>query len=285
MAIRTILAPVAGTAIDQRVMETAFRMAKRFNAHLEALFVAAEPQDAIPIVGEGMSGLIIEEMIRAAETETEKREVNGKASFAAAVKDAGIETSETPTDDAKPTCAWRKDSGREDETVARRGRLFDLVVIGRDPKEASASLTFDAALMETGRPILVAPENPPATVGEKVMIAWNGGVEAARAVTSAMPLLRSAKEVTIVSIGDVPYGRACGKALAVQFRWHGVEANVVDNTDSGNVANALISEAEKCGADTIVLGAYSHSRFKEMILGGVTQDMLAKCTLPLWIMH
>ena len=67
MAIRTILAPVAGTAIDERVMETAFRMAKRFDAHLEALFVAAEPQDAIPIVGEGMSGLIIEEMIRAAE--------------------------------------------------------------------------------------------------------------------------------------------------------------------------------------------------------------------------
>jgi len=186
---------------------------------------------------------------------------------------------------AKPSCAWRKDNGREDETVARRGRLFDLVVIGRDPKEASASLTFDAALMETGRPILVAPEVAPATVGEKVMIAWNGGVEAARAVTSAMPLLRTAKEVTIVSIGDVPYGRACGKALAEQFRWHGVDAAVVDNTDSGNVANALISEAEKCGADTIVLGAYSHSRFKEMILGGVTQDMLAKCSLPLWIMH
>lgn len=285
MAIRTILAPVAGTAIDQRVMETAFRMAKRFNAHLEALFVAAEPQDAIPIVGEGMSGLIIEEMIRAAESETEKREVSGKASFTAAVAAAGIETSDAPTEEAKPTCAWRKDSGREDETVARRGRLFDLVVIGRDPKEASASLTFDAALMETGRPILVAPENPPATIGEKVMIAWNGGVEAARAVTSAMPLLRSAREVTIVSIGDVPYGRACGKALAEQFRWHGVEAKVVDNPESGNVANALMSEAEKCGADTIVLGAYSHSRFKEMILGGVTQDMLAKCTLPLWIMH
>lgn len=285
MAIRTILAPVAGTAIDQRVMGMAFKMAKRFDAHLEALFVAAEPQDAIPIVGEGMSGLIIEEMIRAAESETEKREVIGKASYKAAFEASGIEASDTPMPVAKPSCAWRKDNGREDETVARRGRLFDLVVIGRDPKEASASLTFDAALMETGRPILVAPELAPATVGEKVMIAWNGGVEAARAVTSAMPLLRTAKEVTIVSIGDVPYGRACGKALAEQFRWHGVDAAVVDNTDSGNVANALISEAEKCGADTIVLGAYSHSRFKEMILGGVTQDMLAKCSLPLWIMH
>ncbi len=285
MAIRTILAPVAGTAIDQRVMGMAFKMAKRFDAHLEALFVAAEPQDAIPIVGEGMSGLIIEEMIRAAESETEKREVSGKASYKAAFEASGIEASDTPMPVAKPSCAWRKDNGREDETVARRGRLFDLVVIGRDPKEASASLTFDAALMETGRPILVAPELAPATVGEKVMIAWNGGVEAARAVTSAMPLLRTAKEVTIVSIGDVPYGRACGKALAEQFRWHGVDAAVVDNTDSGNVANALISEAEKCGADTIVLGAYSHSRFKEMILGGVTQDMLAKCSLPLWIMH
>lgn len=285
MAIRTILAPVAGTAIDERVMGMAFKMAKRFDAHLEALFVAAEPQDAIPIVGEGMSGLIIEEMIRAAESETEKREISGKATYKAAFEASGIEQSDIPMPIAKPSCAWRKDNGREDETVARRGRLFDLVVIGRDPKEASASLTFDAALMETGRPILVAPEVAPATIGEKVMIAWNGGVEAARAVTSAMPLLRTAKDVTIVSIGDVPYGRACGKALAEQFRWHGVDAAVVDNTDSGNVANALISEAEKCGADTIVLGAYSHSRFKEMILGGVTQDMLAKCKLPLWIMH
>ncbi|MFV1851361.1 MAG: universal stress protein [Thalassospira sp.] len=225
MAIRTILAPVAGTAIDQRVLAMAFKMAKRFDAHLEALFVAAEPQDAIPIVGEGMSGLIIEEMIRAAESETEKREVSGKAAYQAAFDNAGIDASDAPTAEAKPTCAWRKDNGREDETVARRGRLFDLVVIGRDPKEASASLTFDAALMETGRPILVAPEVAPTTVGEKVMIAWNGGVEAARAVTSAMPLLRTAKEVTIVSIGDVPYGRACGKALAEQFRWHGVRSS------------------------------------------------------------
>ncbi|KJE35103.1 universal stress protein UspA [Thalassospira sp. HJ] len=285
MAIRTILAPVAGTAIDERVMATAFKLAKTFDAHLEALFVAAEPQDAIPIVGEGMSGLIIEEMIQAAAKETEKREASGKVSYQAAVKDSGVEETNTPTSVAKPTCTWRKDSGREDETVARRGRLFDLVVIGRDPKEASASLTFDAALMETGRPILVAPERAPATIGEKVMIAWNGGIEAARAVTSAMPMLRNAKEVTIVSVGEVPYGRACAKALAEQFSWHGVEAAVVECPEAGQVSNTLISEAEKCGADTIVLGAYSHSRFKEMILGGVTQDMLVKCALPLWIMH
>ena len=285
MAIRTILAPVAGSEIDRRVMDLAFRTAKRFDAHLEALFVAAEPQDSIPIVGEGMSGLIIEEMIRAAETETDKREANGLGAFKAAVQAAGIEITETPATQTKPTCAWRKDNGREDETVARRGRLFDLVVIGRDPKEASASLTFDAALMETGRPILVAPQDPPATIGENAMIAWNGGVEAARAVTSAMPLLRTAKTVTIVSVGDVPYGRASARELAEQFRWHGVDAAVVEHTEAGNVANTLMSEAEKCGADCIVLGAYSHSRFKEMILGGVTQDMLAKCTLPLWIMH
>jgi nucleotide-binding universal stress UspA family protein len=285
MAIRTILAPVAGTAIDERVMATAFKLAKTFDAHLEALFVAAEPQDAIPIVGEGMSGLIIEEMIEAATKDTEKREARGKESFAAAVKQSGVEEASAPTADVKPTCVWRKESGREDETVARRGRLFDLVVIGRDPKEAAASLTFDAALMETGRPILVAPERVPATIGEKVMIAWNGGMEAARAVTSAMPMLRNAKEVTIVSVGEVPYGRACAKALAEQFSWHGVDAAVVESTETGQIANTLISEAEKCGADTIVLGAYSHSRFKEMILGGVTQDMLAKCALPLWIMH
>lgn len=285
MAIRTILAPVAGTSIDERVMAAAFKLAKTFDAHLEALFVAAEPQDAIPIVGEGMSGLIIEEMIQAAATETEKREASGKVAFQAAVKDSGVTETNAPTADVKPTCAWRKESGREDETVARRGRLFDLVVIGLDPKDASASLTFDAALMETGRPILVAPERTPATIGEKVMIAWNGGIEAARAVTSAMPMLRNAKEVTIVSVGEVPYGRACAKALAEQFSWHGVDANVVESAETGQVANTLISEAEKCGADTIVLGAYSHSRFKEMILGGVTQDMLAKCALPLWIMH
>ena len=103
MAIRTILAPVAGTDIDERVMATAFRMAKRFDAHLEAFFVAAEPQDAIPIVGEGMSGLIIEEMIRAAETETKKREAAGMATFKAAVKTAGIDETDTPSAKARPT--------------------------------------------------------------------------------------------------------------------------------------------------------------------------------------
>ncbi|UKV16021.1 universal stress protein [Thalassospiraceae bacterium SW-3-3] len=285
MAVRTILAPVAGSNIDQRVLDLAFRTAKRFNAHLEALFVAAEPQDAIPIVGEGMSGLIIEEMMRAAESETQRRETRGRAAYDAARDAAVVAEAAVPMPDLQATCAWRRDNGREDETVARRGRLFDLVVIGREPREAAASLTFDAALMETGRPLLVAPEKTPETVGEKVVIAWNGGVEAARAVTSAMPLLRTAKEVTIVSVGEVPHGRACAKALAEQFLWHGVEARVSELPEQSHVASALISEAEKVGADSIVLGAYSHSRFKEMILGGVTQDMLAKCTLPLWIMH
>ncbi|WP_417815303.1 universal stress protein [Thalassospira alkalitolerans] len=285
MAIRTILAPVAGSNIDQRVLDLAFRAAKRFDAHLEALFVAAEPQDAIPIVGEGMSGLIIEEMMRAAEAETVRRETRGRAAYDAARDGAAVAEAGAPMSDLQPTCAWRRESGREDETVARRGRLFDLVVIGRDPREAAASLTFDAALMETGRPLMVAPEKTPETIGEKVVIAWNGGVESARAVTSAMPLLRTAKEVTIISVGDVPHGRACAKALAEQFLWHGVEAKVSELPEQSNVASALISEADKVGADCIVLGAYSHSRFKEMILGGVTQDMLAKCDLPLWIMH
>jgi nucleotide-binding universal stress UspA family protein len=285
MAIRTILAPVAGSGLDARVLELAFRTAQHFNAHLEVLFVSAEPQDVIPIVGEGMSGLIIEEMMTAAEKETKRRLASARAAYDAARKAAGCEEAEKPRATAQPTCAWRQDNGREDETVARRGRLFDMVVIGRDPSEAAASLTFDAALMETGRPLLVAPETIPATIGEKVMIAWNGGVESARAVTSSMPLLREAKEITIVSIGDVPHGRATAEALAEQFLWHGVDARVEQIDDQSNVCNALMDAAQRCGADSVVLGAYSHSRFKEMILGSVTQEMLAKCKQPLWIMH
>jgi nucleotide-binding universal stress UspA family protein len=285
MAVRTILAPVAGSDMDRRVLSLAFSVARRFDAHLEVLFVAPEPQDVIPIVGEGMSGLIIEEMMGAAEKETKKRLANAESAYLVAREAAGIAEANAPQATLQPTCAWRRDDGREDETVARRGRLFDLVVIGRDPREAAASLTFDACLMETGRPLLVTPEVVPADVGAKVMIAWNGGVESARAVTSSMPLLRQASEITIVSVGEVPHGRATAQALADQFVWHGVKANVDLRPDQSNVAAALMDAAEKCGADSIVLGAYSHSRFKEMILGGVTQDMLAKCSLPLWIMH
>ncbi len=167
MAVRTILAPVAGSNIDQRVLDLAFRTAKRFDAHLEALFVAAEPQDAIPIVGEGMSGLIIEEMMRAAENETQRRETRGRAAYDAERDDAAVAEAAVPMADLQATCAWRRDNGREDETVARRGRLFDLVVIGREPREAAASLTFDAALMETGRPLLVAPEKHPKPLAKK----------------------------------------------------------------------------------------------------------------------
>ncbi|MFH1804772.1 MAG: universal stress protein [Pseudomonadota bacterium] len=285
MTIRTILAPVAGSGLDAQVLDLGFRIARRFDAHLEVLFVAAEPQDVIPIVGEGMSGLIIEEMMNAAEKETAHRLKRARESYDSVRASAGCDEASSPRPTAQITCAWRQDSGREDETVARRGRLFDLLVIGRDPKEAAASLTFDAALMETGRPVLVAPVTVPATIGDHVMIAWNGGVEAARAVTSSMPLLRQAKTITIVSVGDVPHGRATAQALAEQFLWHGVDAHVDVLPDQSQPAKALISAAEKHGVDCVVLGAYSHSRFKEMILGGVTQDMLAKCPLPLWIMH
>jgi len=182
---------------------------------------------------------------------------------------------------------WRDTTGRETDVVASAGRLTDLIIIGRPDAETETPLaaTLDAALFDTGRPVLVAPPAVPPSIGARAVLAWNGSAQAARVVAGALPILRKAEQVTVVTVGEIGRSPSATDLVAYLGR-HDVRAtHEAIAADHGPVGAALLKHAKQIQADLLIMGAYGHSRLREMILGGATRDVLGVSDLPLLMAH
>ena len=291
MSIKTILVPVDGTEAARPALETAFVVAKEFSAHVDVLHVSADPKDAVPLLGEGMSGAMIEEMIEYAEKESGERAASARRMFDDQCARDSVSFAGTPSAEDKSSAAWVEVVGRDNEAVAQGGRLVDLIVAGRPTTDAdpSATIVVNAALFETGRPVLVAPPPGSATsaaVGGKVAIAWNLNAEAARAVGAALPFLGSAESVVIVTAESERTSSGAAGELAPYLAWHGIAATTQIVPKSRRaVGEALLGTCADIGADMLVMGAYTHGRVRQLILGGVTSHVLAAAAIPVLMAH
>ncbi|HEX7435064.1 MAG TPA: universal stress protein [Caldimonas sp.] len=185
----------------------------------------------------------------------------------------------------------------EDEPIdalARYGRCSDLVVIGQSDRATRIdNVAWDfpqQALQHLGRPVLVVPyAGTFERVGERVLVAWKDTREAALAVRDALPLLRGAERVVLLSFAEegVP-GAADRLELSGVQQWlgrHRVDAEIRSEPHSADVGEALLSRASEFGSDLIVMGAYGHSRMREWVTGGVTRVLLARMTVPVLMSH
>lgn len=284
MALRKILVPVDGSDAARAALETALAIGRAHGAHVEALHVRASPADAVPLLGEGMSGAMIDELIEVAARETDLRAVAARNVFNDVRGKLEIPLAEAPGD-GEVSIAFLEMVGREDEVVALRGRLTDLIVVGRPSAGAdvTANLTLSAALFESGRPVLVAAAEPRPVLGRRIAVAWNNSVEATRALAAAMPFLRAADHVWVVSADTEDGGEPlCGSAVDY-LSWHGIHAEKRLVLGRGAIGDALLDGCAE--ADLVVMGAYTHSRLRELIFGGVTRHMLEEATLPLLMAH
>ena len=292
-AYKTILVPVSDARTGGPALDAALALATRFAAHVTALHVRTDPTAAVPLVGEGMSGAMVDEMMSVAETEASKRAVAARALFEATANRLGVPEGGSPPLDTA-SAVWLDVTGREEEMVAWHGRLSDLVVIGRpDPEDELPSLmTLNAALMESGKPMLLVPPTPTATLGtatlgHRAAIAWNGSAEAGRAVSAALPLLATAEAVVILSVSedDRTSGATAGE-LAAYLAWHGVKADChVLRTPGSHAGEELLNQAAAHHCDLLVMGAYTHSRLRQMILGGVTRHVLHHARVTCLMSH
>lgn len=172
--------------------------------------------------------------------------------------------------------------------IGSYGRTFDLVVVGRPTRsrESPAMGTLEAALFESGRPILIAPPTPPSVLGRNVVIAWNASTETARTIALGMPFLLRAERVTILTIegGTVP-GPAGEEVVRSLYR-HGIEATATTvSAGRRQIGEAILAESEAIGADLLLKGGYTQSRLRQMIFGGATSYILAEATLPVLMAH
>ncbi len=288
MTIKTILIPLDGSDSSRNALQTGIAMARDCGAHLDVVHVRANPKDAVPLLGEGMSGAVIEDIITAAEKEAVERARKAREIFDELCAAENVAWVDGPPAVGGPTATWIEETGREDEVVALRGRLADMIVVNRptDSSPVSATMTLNASLVETGRGVLVVPPSGASNFGKRVAISWNGSAEAARAVAASMALVEGAESVLILSIGGDDASPDVATQLSNYLAWHGVCAEI----ETAPVSDSQVGETvlKKCGdwnADLLIMGAYTHSRLRQLIMGGVTRHVLAEATLPVVMVH
>ncbi|HQT59709.1 MAG TPA: universal stress protein [Acidiphilium sp.] len=287
MAIRKILLPLAGAASARAALGTALLLGMRWQAHVHALHVRTDTRDVAPLAGEGLSGAMIEEMMATTEKEgnTEARALSALFDAETAARGIAVGAPVRAAGGAvEQASAWFTSVvGREDELVASEARLSDLIVVPH-PKSAEDVASADAlhaVLFDSGRPALIAPVEPANTIGTRIAIAWNGTAESASAVASIMPWLASAGHVRIFHSPDYQRQGPPAAQLAAYLELHGVAADDTEFRATDRSAGAgLLAAVTEYGADLLAMGAYSHSRLRQLILGGVTRHVLEYARLP-----
>jgi nucleotide-binding universal stress UspA family protein len=289
MTIKHILAVPNNRTTHRSVEECALRVAQNFAAHIDVLHVRARPQSpTLAMFGAAMSELPTD-VLAEYEREERRKEDDFRASFDEFVRRADLPSRARAERSDRPSANWSAVEDYPPDTIARRGGAYDLIVLGRPAGDAAImdQLIAESALFATGRPVLVAPPEPPRTLGERVLIGWNRSAPAARAFHAAKSLLlEKAKQVRILSITTGAKSGPAAAEIADNLAWHGIAAEVRElSPDHRSIGNVLLSEASAIGADLLVMGAYSQSRLRQMVLGGVTKEILANATLPVFMAH
>ncbi len=271
--IKDIAVHLTGSNEDQIRIEHAAALARTLDAHLTGLHIHELPE-VLAITDPAGSGflqdLIAQSVARATAT-TEAR----RAQFAA----TGLNHELHRLDLFPAQVAW---------TLAVEVRHSDLFVGTRpygDPKRQHR--VEEAVLFESGRPCLFVPPGHRASVGYRsVLVAWKNVREAAVALAAALPILRAAEQVTVAIVEESgareERGEAADRDIGRYLSRHGINAEVRLIDGWSNVSAAILNEAERLGADLIVLGAYGHSRMREWALGGVTRDVLSQSEVPVF---
>ncbi|MEP7299919.1 MAG: universal stress protein [Caldimonas sp.] len=179
------------------------------------------------------------------------------------------------------------------DAVVRHGRCSDLVIVGqRDPGapvEGVASDFPQQVLLHAGTPVLIVPHSGSfASVGQRVLIAWQEKAEATRAIRDALPLLRIAERVVLCEIAESEADDGPAERFESVLLWlatHGVHAKAQHEPKTAGVGDKLLSLAADLGVDLIVAGGYGHSRLREWVLGGTTRHLLEHMTVPTLLSH
>jgi Universal stress protein family len=282
--LRTIFLPLAEGLSDELLLDAALLVAKRGEAHIRVMFIRPEPDSALANLPEVMTAAgVTREVI---EREGRQAAAAEKTRFETWRTHNGV-PSEGGAELASCFATWTEQVGELETVVARFGRVSDLIVlqrIARDP--INTQRCFDAAVFESGRPALLVPERLPFDIADHVVIAWNGSLQASRAVFGAMPLLHLANRVSIFAAPQDNANCFNPDDLAGALSWHGIHAHMILPPESGSsTGDSLIAAATEHQASLIVMGAYTHSRLRQTFLGGVTKHLLAHAPVPLLMSH
>jgi len=281
---KTLFVPIAASAPETNPLVVATALAREFGSHVECDFVEARNNglDVQSMTSPAQMEVLQKEEARRAELAQRQAE-SIEAVFTRHCREAGIAVLQpsSPAASAGPSAVWRRSRGDAAEVAANRACAFDLTVAACPADSMSVAVAqgvAESALLRSGRPILMVPRRLRDIPGEHAVIAWRPSVPAWRAVSGALPLLKRATAVTVLTVGERVADDGSGEALLSYLAMHGIHATRRVVEASGGVGESLLAAVRKEDADLLVMGGYSHSRLREMLVTGPTRHVLTHAT-------
>lgn len=183
---------------------------------------------------------------------------------------------------------WPRADAADDSYIGSYGRIFDLIALGRPGREPENPRMppLEAALFDSGRPVLIVPPAAPKSIATNIVLSWNGSTEQARTNAFALPLLHSADKVIVLTVEGGTTPGPSGEDAARHLRRNGIAATALTvKPGTRTTGEAVLDHAAQLGCDLLVKGAYTQSRLRQMMFGGATRHILANTTLPVLMAH
>ncbi len=285
-SVRRIVMPVRGDGKGENVFAHAAAVAKRHGARIVVTHCRARAEDMMPY-GVPIPAAMKRLLLQQSRTVADQVEAGLRDEVVRLAAARGLSVGDATAAAADTDVIWVEEPGRQVDVIKRHGRLADLVCVAQpDVDRNLGANTLKAALFNTGRPVMMCPhaDVPPETLCERVAIAWNGSVEASRAVAMTLGLVERATAVTVLTGGTGVDG-AGADALVRYLAERGVTATVVRFDASRKVGRELLAKAADAGADTLIMGAYGQSHERETVFGGNTQHVVDRSKLPVILVH
>lgn len=282
MPFKDLLVQVDGSKAAPARYRAAIKLALDHGAHLTGLCLAVEPPIPATIMG-----MVPPDIIESQHQAIKEQAESAAASFRLSVEQAGL------SGECRIVQVLDFDAV---DIFVEHARHVDLAILGQaDPEEGSLLKESFAAdvVMGCGRPVMVVPYigTPAAAPGDRVLVAWDGGREATRAVNDALPILERAHSVTVLSVnpqmsGDGGGRRDPGADISLHLARHGVKVTAARTIARDvSVGDALLADIADNSITLLVMGAYGHSRLREFVLGGTTRELLQHMTVPVLMSH
>ncbi|MFD2207811.1 universal stress protein [Kiloniella antarctica] len=273
--LRDIQVQIDSTLASKTRLEAALQLTRKLDGtHIMGVHALKTPEAILSGAPHGVVGYFPEEIIENQRELIKNQALELKEYFEANVSKIGS------------SHEWRQHEGREVDIVAFHARFTDLTIISQVKGRFADELEFSGSLlMESSLPILAVPETKiPEDMIENILIAWDGSAEASRAVQGAIPLLRMAKKIILLSVGLPDEGNIPQEDIAAHLLRHDVSCDrlVVDSPFPEDI---IMATAKEQNVGLIVAGAWGHSRIREMIFGGVTKSLFSNQKIPVLLSH
>lgn len=288
MGYRSILVPLEESNSLDSVLTLTLMIARQFQSHIEGFCIRPSLAGAIAVGFEGGVAALAgtEEQF---EIEQGTRSERLKEQFDKFIKENNLKNSQ-PNENNELTVSWNENEASGIGLFGQRGRVFDLIVVGRPTPGAltPAMNTLETVLFESGRPVLIAPPTITPKIINHIAIAWNGSTETARTIAFAMPLIKNAKHISVLNIEGAMVPGPTAVEVANSLTRQDITVDIINREGKRSPSDAgalMLNETENIGADLLIKGGYTQSRLRQMIFGGATNHILNEAKMPVLMAH